>query len=72
MKTMDIVAEIVRDSKDQPVAVVVFESERKGVLDEPEIKKAYDSKMQSRVVDLISKLRVQEAPDASATQEEGY
>ena len=65
----DIIAEVIRDTKNQAVAVMVFESQRKGFLDETKVKKEYNDNVRRKVILLLDKLKSQDTPSLDIAEE---
>lgn len=57
MKSIDLYAEVIRDTKRKAVAVIVFESEQKNKIDVNSIKNEYNQNMKVRIVDLLGKMQ---------------
>ena len=55
MKSVDLYAEIIRDTKQQPVAVIIFESERKNFINEEKIKSQMKN-IKDRIIELLGKM----------------
>ncbi len=66
MNSIDIIAEILRDTKSEPVAVIVFESQRKNFLDEKNLDFGHKKR---KIITLIENLKEQNPPDLETARE---
>lgn len=69
MHPVDIIAEVLRDSKNRSVAVIIFESQRKGFLRQDAISRSFDAAKRSMVLSCIEKLQDQSSPERSKAKE---
>ncbi len=69
MHPVDIIAEVVRDTKNKPVAVIIFESKRKNFLDEEKLKQHYNDFKKRAIIASLDKLKEQHVPDLNTAKE---
>lgn len=69
MNPVDIMAEVICDTKNKAIAVVVFESQRKNFLDEQKIRLVYNDNKRGFIVSSLDKLKEQKSPDIKTAKE---
>lgn len=69
MNPVDIIAQVVRDTKSKPVAVIIFESQRKNFLDEQKLNQEYNDFKKGAIITSLDKLKEQHSPDPKTAKE---
>lgn len=69
MHPVDIIAEVVRDTKNKPVAVIIFESQRKSFLDAQRLNQEYNNFKKGAIIASLDKLKEQQSPDLKTAKE---
>lgn len=69
MNPVDIIAQVVRDTKSKPVAIIIFESQRNNFLDEQKINLEYNDFKKVAITASLDKLKEQHSPDSNTAKE---
>lgn len=69
MNPVDIIAEVIRDTKKEPIAIIIFESQRKNFLDEDKLKESYNDFKKEVIINSLDKLKDQNPPNLKTASE---
>ncbi len=69
MNSVDIVAEIIRDTKSKSIAIIIFESQQRNFINERKIKREYNKIKKTAIVNSLENLKIQNSPDIKTAKE---
>lgn len=69
MNPIDIIAEVIRDTKNKSVAIIIFESQRRNFLDQQKLSEEYNAFKKEAIKTLLDKLKEHHSPDLKTAKE---